>query len=106
MNSETLFSMAFQDIQDKSFDPHVYGKTFDDFMAEIHGLYPDGRLVKGVEVFYSAYRSVGLDWLAAPMRWRLLRPLFDRPYAGFGRHLLRLGAWLGKKPCREDRCRF
>ncbi|WP_431064782.1 thiol-disulfide oxidoreductase DCC family protein [Methylotuvimicrobium sp.] len=98
--------LAFQDIQDENFDPQVYGKTFDDFMAEIHGLYPDGRLIKGVEVFCAAYSAVGLGWLAAPMRWRLLRPLFDRLYAGFARHRLRLGSRFGKKTCDEDRCRF
>ena len=98
--------LDFQDIQDESFDPQVYGKTFADFMAEIHGLYPDGRLVKGVEVFCAAYRAVGLGWLAAPMRWRLMRPLFERLYGVFARHRLRLGAWFGKKPCGDDSCRL
>lgn len=98
--------LAFQDIQDENFDPKVYGKTIDDFMAEIHGLYPDDRLIKGVEVFCAAYSAVGLGWLAAPMRWRLLRPVFERFYAWFARHRLRLGACFGKKPCSEDRCQF
>ncbi|MDT8405884.1 MAG: DUF393 domain-containing protein [Methylococcales bacterium] len=98
--------LAFQDIQDKRFDPEIYSKTFDEFMAEIHGLYPDGRLVKGVEVFCAAYSAVGLGWLTAPIRWRLLRPLFDCLYTWFARHRLRLGAWFGKKTCSEDSCRL
>jgi predicted DCC family thiol-disulfide oxidoreductase YuxK len=98
--------LAFQDIQDENFEPQLYGKTLDNFMAEIHGLYPDGRLVTGIEVFCAAYRAVGLGWLAAPMRWPWLRPLFERLYGMFARHRLRLGMWFGKKPCRHDSCRL
>ena len=50
--------------------------------------------------------AVGLGWLAAPMRWRLMRPLFERLYGVFARHRLRLGAWFGKKPCGDDSCRL
>jgi len=32
----------------------------------IHGVFPDGRMVRKVEVFRQAYRAVGLGWLLAP----------------------------------------
>lgn len=73
-------------------------------MAEIHGVYPDGRLVKGATAFRAAYRAVGLGWLLAPTGWPLLKPLFDRLYALFARHRLRLGHYFGGNPCQDGRC--
>lgn len=37
-------------------------------MAEIHGVYPDGQLIKGIGVFRETYKAVGLGWLMAPNR--------------------------------------
>lgn len=101
-----LGKLAFQDINDEAFESKRYGKEFEDFMAEIHGVYPDGRLVKGVDAFIAAYTAVGLGYLATPMAWTLLRPMFDWLYSLFARHRLRLGAWIGKKTCSNDNCRL
>lgn len=96
--------LGFQDITDADFEPSLYGKSFEDFMAEIHGIYPDGRLIKGMAVFRAAYRAVGLGWLFAPTSWPLLEPLFDRVYLLFAKHRLRLGHYLGGSPCRDGHC--
>ncbi|MDP2179665.1 thiol-disulfide oxidoreductase DCC family protein [Methylicorpusculum sp.] len=96
--------LGFQDINDDGFKPENYGKSFDDLMAEIHGQYPDGRVIKGVEVFYAAYRAVGLGWLIAPVRWPILRPLFDGLYLLFARNRLRLGRLFGGDACRDGLC--
>lgn len=92
------------DIHTPSFDPNTYGKSIAELMAEIHGVYPDGRVVKGMPVFYAAYSAVGLGWLMAPTRWPLLAPLFDRLYSWFAKHRLSLGALFNNNPCRENTC--
>lgn len=96
--------LALQDIHDPAFDPAIYGKTFDEFMAEIHGLYPDGRLIKGIEVFQAAYLAVGLGWLIAPLGWPLTKPFFAYLYRLFARHRLRLGRLFGANPCVSGTC--
>ncbi|AMK75349.1 MULTISPECIES: thiol-disulfide oxidoreductase DCC family protein [Methylomonas] len=96
--------LGLQDIHAEEFIPKHYGKSLDELMAEIHGLFPDGRLIKGMPVFYAAYSAVGLGWLIAPARWPLLRPLFDSLYAWFARHRLGLGALFGAKTCQVGSC--
>lgn len=82
--------LGFQDINDTDFDPALYGKTLDELMAEIHGVYPDGRIIKGMSVFRATYSAVGLGWLLAPTGWPLLKPLFDLLYRLFAKYRLRL----------------
>ena len=57
----------------------------DDAMRSIHGRYPDGRVVHGVEVFRAAYAALGLGWLWAPTRWPVVRQIVDALYAVFAR---------------------
>lgn len=96
-------NLAFEDIAAAEFDPGRYGKTHDDVMATMHGVYADGQLVTGMNVFREAYRHVGLGWLLAPTGWPGLRWVFDRFYAWFARHRVRLGRLVGRS-CDEDRC--
>ena len=85
--------LGFVDIAAPGFDAARYGTARDALMARIHGVLPDGSLVRDVEVFRRAYAAVGLGWLVAPTRWPLLRPLFDRAYRVFARNRLR---WTGR----------
>jgi len=96
--------LGLQDINAADFDARVYGKTHDDLMAEIHGIYPDGTIIKGIDVFYAAYQAVGLGWLMAPLRWPVAKPLFESLYRLFARHRLRLGRLLGKQSCEKGHC--
>lgn len=96
--------LGLQDIHAEDFNPAHYDKSLDELMAEIHGVCADGRLIKGMPVFYAAYSAVGLGWLMAPTRWPLLKPLFDSLYAWFARHRLGLGALFGAKACQDARC--
>lgn len=41
------------------------GIDFETAMKTIHGVTPDGDVVKGIEVFDRAYRAVGLGWIYA-----------------------------------------
>lgn len=95
--------LRLQDIHAPDFDPAIYATSMEALMAEIHGLLPDGRLVKGMDAFYAAYSAVGLGWLMAPTRWPLLKDIFDRLYLWFARHRLRLGALLGRN-CQGKSC--
>lgn len=98
--------LGLQDINEAGFDPAIYDTTHDALMAEIHGVYPDGRVIKGVEVFVAAYQAVGLGWLMAPMRWPLLNPLFNSLYGLFARHRLQLGRSFTKRSCDQGHCRL
>jgi predicted DCC family thiol-disulfide oxidoreductase YuxK len=95
--------LAFEDITAPGFDPAVYHTTREELMGVIHGVFPDGRMVKKVEVFREAYRAIGLGWLLAPTGWPGLRWLTDRGYEWFARNRLPIGKWFGRK-CDSETC--
>ena len=94
--------LILEDITAGDFDPARYGTTMEALMAEIHGVLPNDRLIKGMEVFRRAYAAVGLPWLLAPTRWPILRRVADRAYGWFAGNRLRLTgqAW----SCDSGRC--
>ena len=71
--------LVFEDISSDFFEADRYGLKHDDLIAVLHGVLPDGQVIRGPEVFRRAYRAVGLGWILAPTGWPLLRPVFDRP---------------------------
>jgi predicted DCC family thiol-disulfide oxidoreductase YuxK len=95
--------LVAEDIADETFDPARYGKTDEQLMATMHGVYPDGTIVTGMNVFREAYRQVGLGWLLAPTGWPVLRPMFDAFYRWFARRRVRLGRLFGRS-CDSGRC--
>lgn len=108
--------LVFQDITAEGVDLTVDGKSRDELLAEIHGIYPDGRVVRGMDAVRAAYGAVGLGWLLAPTALPIIRPLFDGFYRRFaqGRSALgqlcrRLqrgeggGCWIGRC-CSGCRC--
>lgn len=78
--------LIFVDISASGFDAVPPGVTMADLDAEIHGLRPDGTLLRGVEVLRLAYAAVGLGWVLRPTGWAPLRPVFDAGYRVFARH--------------------
>ena len=78
--------LLFVDIAAPGFDPASYGATLAAMNAEIHGVRPDGSLLRGVQVLRLAYAAVGLGWVLQPTGWPPLRPLFDAAYRVFARH--------------------
>lgn len=82
--------LKFVDIGAEGFDPTPYGTSFEAMDAEIHGVLPDGSLIKGVEVLRLAYDAAGLGWVLRPTGWAPLRPLFDMGYRVFARHRRRI----------------
>ena len=95
--------LAFEDISCPDFDPSPLGKTREELLRVIHGVFPDGRIVCKVEVFRQAYRAVGLGWLVAPTSWPGLRWIFDQLYFLFARYRVRLGRLFGRS-CASGTC--
>lgn len=95
--------LAFEDIAAPDFDPAQYGTTREALMGVIHGVFPDGRIVRKMAVFREAYRAIGLGWLLAPSGWPGLRWLADLGYEWFARHRLRIGRLLGRE-CESGVC--
>jgi predicted DCC family thiol-disulfide oxidoreductase YuxK len=95
--------LAFEDICAPGFDPALYHITREELMGVIHGVFPDGRVVRKVEVFRQAYRAIGLGWLLAPTGWPGLRWLTDRGYEWFARHRIQIGRIFGRK-CNSGSC--
>lgn len=95
--------LRFEDFAAESFDPDRYGLDPDTVMAAIHGVLPDGRVIRGMEVFRRAYAAVGLGWLLAPTGWPILRSLFDRFYALFARNRVAIGRLFGRR-CEDGAC--
>jgi len=69
--------LAFEDVSSPEFVPSRYGATREELLGVIHGVFPDGRIVRKVEVFRQAYRAVGLGWLIAPTGWPVPPALDD-----------------------------
>ena len=95
--------LAFEDISSPDFDPLRYGATREQLMGVIHGVFPDGRIVRKLEAFRQAYRAVGLGWLLAPTGWPVVRWLFDGLYALFARNRVPLRRVFGRY-CATGAC--
>jgi len=95
--------LVFEDITAPDFDPLRYGVTREDVMGVIHGVFPDGRIVRKLEAFRQAYRAVGLGWLLAPTGWPVFRWVFDGLYALFARHRVSAGRIFGGS-CATGTC--
>lgn len=101
--------LAFENIQDEHFDPAAYGKTLDDLMGALHGVFPDGRLTTtGAESFRQVFKALDLGWVMAPTAWPVLSPITDAAYRLFARHRLTLGRIFGGpgKGCQDGVCKL
>jgi predicted DCC family thiol-disulfide oxidoreductase YuxK len=79
-------SLNFIDISAAGFDPARHGLTMAALDAEIHGVQPDGTVIRGVPVLRLAYEVAGMGWVLRPTGWPVLRPVFDLGYRLFARH--------------------
>jgi len=90
------------DFTSSTFDSNNYGLTKSEATSQMHGVLPDGQILRGMDVIRRAYAAAGWGWLAAPTGWPGLRWIFDRWYAWFARNRRRL-TW-SKRACDEGRC--
>jgi len=95
--------IAAEDIADASFDGSRYGLSYEQAMGRIHGILPDGTVVRDVEVFRRLYRAIGLGWLLGWTAWPGLRRVADAGYRWFARNRLRLTG-RGGASCDQGRC--
>jgi len=72
--------LELENIAAFGFDPARYGLSRGEVNHELHGIKPDGTIVRGMEAVREAYRSVGLGWIVAPTRLPGARFLSDRLY--------------------------
>ncbi|KAF6004309.1 hypothetical protein F1559_004858 [Cyanidiococcus yangmingshanensis] len=73
--------IAFVDIAAPDYDPTKYaGVTFEQAMGRIHGILPDGTVVKKVDVFRLCYEAIGLGWLWAAARVPLVKKAANAVY--------------------------
>jgi predicted DCC family thiol-disulfide oxidoreductase YuxK len=95
--------LAVEDIAAEGFDPAQYGLTQDEVMGVLHGILPDGRVVRRVEAIRYAYQAIGLGWLVTPTRLPMLREMLDWLYDLFARNRVRWGRWFGRE-CQCGAC--
>jgi predicted DCC family thiol-disulfide oxidoreductase YuxK len=82
--------IRFTDIADPSFEASDVGVPWDELMASIHGRLPDGKIVKGVEVFRRLYAAVGFGPLVLLTRLPGISHLLDLAYRWFAKNRMRL----------------
>ena len=75
-------AILFTDLCDPDYDPAQHGHvTYEEGMKKIHAVFPDGTVVKGLAVFESVYRAVGLGWVYSfakvPFLFRLGEKAYD-----------------------------
>jgi predicted DCC family thiol-disulfide oxidoreductase YuxK len=97
--------LSLEDIGDPAFDPSKYGLTREEVSSVIHGITPDGRVVRRMEAICEAYRAVGKGWLMAPTGWPGLRAVSDAAYGVFARNRIALGRWFDPSCRRQGACR-
>lgn len=95
--------LDLENIAALGFDPTRYGLTREEVMGSLHGILPDGSVVRRVEAIRQAYKAVGLGWLVAPTRLPIVRGVLDCMYGLFARNRTGLGWLLGGK-CESGTC--
>ncbi len=90
----------FVDIAAEDFSATDYGKTFDELMAEIHGLTADQQWVKGVEVFRELYQAAGFTKCVRLSRLPIVRHALDLGYRVFAKYRTRLPG----RRCKQGSC--
>lgn len=97
-------TLILQDLHSKDFHPESIGKSHEELMAQIHGVYADGEVITGVAVFREAYKRIGLGWLCSPTGWPVLKLFFDWAYRVFARNRIRIGRLLGRDESDLEDC--
>ena len=86
--------LALMDIHTPGFNPKEFGLTFEQVNGVIHGIEPNGRILKGMAAIREAYRQTRWGWLVAVTGWPLIRPLSDALYLWISRHRAQLSRLL------------
>jgi predicted DCC family thiol-disulfide oxidoreductase YuxK len=95
--------LRFEGISDPQFDPGRYGLAREEVNRVLHGVLPDGKVVRGMAAVRRAYRAIGLGWLTAPTGWPGIRWIADGLYAAFARNRKMLGR-MADRGCSHGAC--
>ncbi len=83
--------VALVDIAADNYDPLQHGGVdFETAMGRIHGILPDGTVIKNLEVFRRVYEVLGMGWIYAVTRLPVVGPIADRLYELWADWRLRL----------------
>jgi len=95
----------FVDIAAPEYDPALHGGIdFATAMGRIHGILPDGTVLRDMAVFRQVYALIGLGWVYGWTQWPGFRPLADWAYGFWAARRL---AWTGRpdlKTLTTQRC--
>lgn len=73
--------VEFVDISDENYRPEDNGGVdFETAMGRIHGVLPDGTVVKNIEVFRQVYEVLGMGWVYAITKLPLIGAIADWLY--------------------------
>lgn len=95
------------DISLGDFDPAAVGQSKQTLQNCLHARFANGQWVTGLDATLWSWRAAGLDRWAAPLTWKLLRPLFELGYRLFCRlrpHLNWLPHPQGSQRCTDKQC--
>ncbi len=71
----------FVDIADRDYNPEANGGVdFATAMGRIHGILPDGTVIKNVEVFRRVYEELGMGWVYALTKLPAIAKIADIIY--------------------------
>jgi predicted DCC family thiol-disulfide oxidoreductase YuxK len=96
-------NLVLEDISAIGFDPERYGLSLLEVQKELHGITPDGRVVRRIDALREAYRAVGLGWFVAPAGLPGVHWMFDQMYRVFARNRVRWGNLIGGR-CESGKC--
>lgn len=94
--------IRFTDIDAPTFHAEAVGKSYEELMAQMHGRFPDGTWVQGVEVFRRLYAAVGFVRLAALSRLPLISQVLNLGYSVFAKNRLRLTGRCTQQSCSAE----
>lgn len=101
-----------------SYDPAEHGHiTYEEAMGRIHGILPNGKILRNVEVFRRVYEEIGLGWVYRATRIRFVERAVNSLYGLWAKWRLTL---TGRPPievilaerqtslaqARQSRCRM
>ncbi|MFP4133449.1 MAG: thiol-disulfide oxidoreductase DCC family protein [Halothece sp.] len=83
--------VKFVDITNENYTPEENGGVdFKTAMERIHGVLPDGTVVKDLEVFRRVYQVLGIGWVYAPTKLPIIGAIADWIYNIWANWRLRL----------------
>jgi len=86
--------LAFVDASVASFVSPVAGIDREQMMAQMHGVWADGSVSRGVDAIHEAYVAVGLGHVTAFTQWPVVSTSLAWLYPRFARHRQLVPRWL------------